>query len=215
MSLQQRIASTFAGRAFERPLFYQYPGGLRFELSRDGNAIQQFLQAHRSATAISADIFASNGPIVVCLRPFARCTMATNRFSFRELFRELRRAGVVLPRVREIWLDPVEEDDLDEEGMPEWWLTIAFEVPLEVLDCLLWCAFAIDFGIRPRPECSIRLIDLNRGVLVFPYDDRGMDVVGPNFQLLLALYQKHHSYLLQYDIEAMDATFAQTLQRDV
>ena len=50
---------------------------------------------------------------------------------------------------------------------------------------------------------------------MFPYDDRGMDVVGPNFQLLLALYQKHHSYLLQYDIEAMDATFAQTLQRDV
>lgn len=43
--------------------------------------------------------------------------------------------------------------------------------------------------------------------MVFPYDDRGMDVVGPNKNLLLQLYRQHHPYLLDYDRDAMDATF--------
>jgi hypothetical protein len=43
--------------------------------------------------------------------------------------------------------------------------------------------------------------------MVFPYDDRGMDVVGPNRSLLAGLYSKHHRYLLGHDLPAMKATF--------
>nr|WP_279564018.1 DUF3885 domain-containing protein [Pseudomonas koreensis] len=44
--------------------------------------------------------------------------------------------------------------------------------------------------------------------MVFPYDDRGMDVVGPNKNLLLQLYRLHHTYLLDYDRHTMDTTFS-------
>nr|WP_259641718.1 DUF3885 domain-containing protein [Pseudomonas salomonii] len=43
--------------------------------------------------------------------------------------------------------------------------------------------------------------------MIFPYDDRGMDVVGPNTDLLLQLYRHHHAYLLDYDRPVMDITF--------
>lgn len=44
--------------------------------------------------------------------------------------------------------------------------------------------------------------------MVFPYDDRGMDVAGPNKDLLSQLYHQHNIYLLDYDRCAMDNTFA-------
>jgi len=43
-------------------------------------------------------------------------------------------------------------------------------------------------------------------VMIFPYDDRGMDVVGPNTDLLLQLYRHHHAYLLDYNRPVMDTT---------
>ena len=45
MDLKHEIETIFEGRAFLRPLFYNYPGGLRFELAEGGTAIEQFLLA--------------------------------------------------------------------------------------------------------------------------------------------------------------------------
>ncbi|MGF6706520.1 hypothetical protein [Pseudomonas frederiksbergensis] len=42
MNLQRKIDEVFAGKAFERPLFYSCPGGLRFSLSEKGTAIELF-----------------------------------------------------------------------------------------------------------------------------------------------------------------------------
>jgi len=36
MNLELEIESIFEGKAFFRPLFYSYPGGLRFALSETG-----------------------------------------------------------------------------------------------------------------------------------------------------------------------------------
>jgi hypothetical protein len=41
MQLQKEIEAIFEGKAFLRPLFYSYPGGLRFELSEGGSAIEE------------------------------------------------------------------------------------------------------------------------------------------------------------------------------
>jgi hypothetical protein len=67
---------------------------------------------------------------------------------------------------------------------------------------------AKDFGaIQPRANCAVYLFNLPKRVMVFPYDDRGMDVVGANTELLLQLYQRHHAWLLDHDRAAMEATF--------
>lgn len=68
---------------------------------------------------------------------------------------------------------------------------------------------ARDFSaIQPKPNCILYLFNLKKHVMVFPYDDRGMDVVGPNKNLLLQLYRLHHTYLLDYDRHTMDTTFS-------
>ena len=202
-SIQSRIAETFDGKAFLRPLFYTYPGGLRFELSEGGSAITQFLCALQKATRICAGIFSAAEPITVCFRAHSY------GFSHRSAIRELRDVGIRIPRQREFWLElvPTDERCQDEDEEDEWWINLAFETTLDLLPNLLWCAFAQDFAIRPCPRCCVYLFELKTGVLVMPYDDRGMDVVGPNHTKLKALYDTFNANLLDYNRKAMQATF--------
>lgn len=204
MQLRSEIERVFEGKAFLRPLFYLYPEGLRFELSEGGSVINQFLLALRKAEGICADIFNTTQPFVPCLRFRAEAS----RFAHRKLLRELRSAGIRVSRNRSIWLEPVPFDDWFDEAVEEWWVNVAFEAPTSLVQSILWCAFASDFGsIRPSPRCQFYLFNIQDGVMVWPYDDRGMDVVGPNRPLLAKLYSSHRHHLLDHDLPAMQATF--------
>jgi hypothetical protein len=190
------IEETFLGRAFLRPLFYSYPGGLRFELSEGGHAIDQFLTAHHKATEICRDIFSGIDNLTICLRVYY---FQESAFTYRSTLRELANAGIKIPRSRSIWVEEIAEDCS---------LLVAFSASTTLLPRLLWCALSADFGlIHPRPLCSVYLFNLDAHVMAFPYDDRGMDVVGPNPSLLEGLYRKHSAYLLEHDREAMRASF--------
>lgn len=195
------IEETFLGRAFLRPLFYSYPGGLRFELSEGGHAIDQFLTAHHKASEICRDAFSGNDNLTICLRVHY---FQESKFAYRSTLRDLADAGIKIPRSRSIWLEEVAEDCS---------LLVAFSASTTALPRLLWCALSADFGsIRPRPLCSVYLFNLDAGVMAFPYDDRGMDVVGPNSNLLERLYRKHSAYLLEHDIKAMKESFDSSSQ---
>lgn len=204
MSIRAEIERIFGGRSFERPLFYSYPGGLRFALSEGGTAIEQLVCSITKASAVCEDIFDEGRLPILCLRRRA----GKSKYAHRKQLRELHNADIRVPRDRSIWLEPVPKDDRFDEGVEEWWINIAFSLPLGQVKNALWCALSVDLGpIRPRPGCLVYLFSLEGGVMVFPYDDRGMDVVGPNVELLRTLYMKHYSLLLPYDLAAMQETF--------
>jgi len=208
VNLHLEIERIFTDQAFARPLFYSCPGGLRFELSETGGMIEQFLLALRKSTEICADIFNGESTLVTCLRFHS----VGQRFAHRPLLQSLHSAGVEIPSERSIWSERTDPDDWFCEGEPEYWINLAFETPARLLQALLWCALAADFeAIAPNPRCAVYLFNLKAGVMVFPYDDRGMDVVGPNKALLSRLYHRHQTYLLDYDRPAMDADFAGSL----
>ncbi|UVL38711.1 DUF3885 domain-containing protein [Pseudomonas sp. B21-040] len=206
MNLQLEIERIFGGEAFARPLFYSYPGGLRFELSETGGVIEQFLTALRKSTKICSDVFLADATFVACLRIHS----CRNRFAHRPVIHALRSAGIFIPAECMVWSEEIDPEEWCSEIEPEYWINIAFEAPVTLLQAFLWCALATDFAeIKPRPNCVFYLFNLKKQVMVFPYDDRGMDVVGPNKDLLSQLYRQHHTYLLDYDRHEMDATFAE------
>jgi hypothetical protein len=206
VNLRNFIETTFDGRAFCRPLFYNYPGGLRFELSEGGTAIEQFLLAIQKAREICGDLFKPSDTIIVCLR--RHTTQNESAFSLRPALSDLKEAGVTIPRERSIWTDPLERGDWFDENDAEFWFNVAFKIPNSLIQNLLWCAFAKDFGsIRPNPHGMVYFFNLEKRVMVFPYDDRGMDAVGPNHALLNSVFQKNRRYLLEYDLATMLQTF--------
>jgi hypothetical protein len=207
MHIRDRIESIFLGKAFDRPLFYSYPLGVRFELSERGTAIEQFLQAMTKATEICRDIF-TDRQMLVCWRIHHHAD-TTNR-DYRDRVRALSQLQIKIPRERFIWTEEVAPADRwdDESDGAEWWVNLAFYLPIELIQNILWSPLAGDFAsIRPQVGASVYLFDLERGLIVFPYDDRGMDVVGNDRQFLTHLYHKYDRYLLDYDREVMAKYF--------
>jgi hypothetical protein len=205
VNLQIEIERIFGNNTFARPLFYSYPGGLRFELSEPGGVVDQFLTALRKATKICNDIFHGEDELVVCLRAYSDAS----HFIHRPELRALRSAGILIPTTRSIWREDIAADEWCSADQPEYWINLAFKLPICHLETLLWGALAKDLApIQPQFNCILYLFNLPQGVVVFPYDDRGMDVVGPNETLLRQLYCQHQEYLLDYDRAEMDSTFA-------
>lgn len=202
MMTREQIEVAIGSEAFTRPTFYSNPGGLRFELSEDGSAVQQFLTALRKASDICHDIFDPDHNLTVCLSVY----LDGSNFSYRDTLCSLARVGLGVPRARSMWL--IMEEDPSIGGQPLRVLHVAFTVARELLDCILWCALGTDLGIRPCPRLrAVYLLSQEQQVLVHPYDDRGMDVVGKNHELLAKLYKRYGSYLLDYDRQIMERTF--------
>jgi hypothetical protein len=194
------------GHSYRDALFYNFPGGLRFELSEGGSPLDQVLVALRKATVICDDVFARDEVILLHLQTFA----PPSRFRLRAKIRELRLAGVDIPKVRDVWLEK-EEDAAADDDDDRYWINCAFEVPAAKLQNMLWSAFTTDFGpLRPNPNCRVYLLNTNRGIVVHPYDDRGMDIISQSKSALAGLYERHSDLLLDYDMEAMHKTFARS-----
>lgn len=208
MSFREQIGSTFDGMAFKRPLFYSYGGGLRFELSEGGHYLNQFLTAHRKGMEICSRIFSAGEPITICVQIFGGKSL----LSCLSTIRALSELGLYPDGDKEHWAETDADWAGDDSYADNLWHYMAYELPSERLLNALWCAFSSDFGtIAPRAHASIYLFNLKEQIMVNPYDDRGMDIVGTNKPLLTRLYNEFNTYLLEYDREAMDATFSSKL----
>ena len=199
MSLRDELRRVFGPAALEWGLFYRNAPALRFELSDEGSYIQMFTRAYDRAREIVAAALPGTGELVIILsRPGGGGFLA-----HLSAFRALRDCGIRVPRAFESW---------SETTGPEWEHEprgfLAFTGGREMLIPLLWGAVAADIGIRPRLRCEVYLADLARGILVHPYDDRGMDVVGPDHALLRDLHGRFDAWLQEHDRARMDGFFA-------
>jgi hypothetical protein len=202
MRIQESIYNSFSSSILERPVFYSNPGGLRFELSTGGTYLDQFLTAHNKANEICSYIFRNINSFILCISFYGN----EIPLNCLKLARQLKEAELWPKIKKEHWFTPEEDPDEDEDTYGLHY--IAFEISTDYLVNVLWCALSSDFGvIKPSPLCSFHLFDLTNKVHIFPYDDRGMDIVGPNHKLLEKLYFKFEKYLLDYDLEAMKETF--------
>jgi hypothetical protein len=145
LTIRSDIESTFRGELFQRPLFYSYHQALRFKLSDKGSSIERFLCALDRALAVSKSVFALNDTLTVCVRTWSY----DSQFSHRQTIKEFRNAGIKVLKPRCIWAQKNDDED-------PICINVAFVLSASLLQNLLWCAIATDFGfIRPSPRCSI------------------------------------------------------------
>ena len=197
-TIRETLLRVFGPDALRGGLFYHHEGALRFELSGDSGRVLMFTRAYDRARAILGRAFADSPRVVAVLSFFGEGPLRAHL----SVFRALRECGVRVPNSRAAWTEVL---DGDEE--PEPWTRVAFEVDADDRLRLLWGALAKDIGIRPRLRCHVYLADPERGVLAYPYDDRGMDLIGPGKALLKEIYAELDDWLLDYDRATMDAYF--------
>lgn len=191
------IESVFGPHALTSPIFYLNPGGLRFELSAGGSYIHQFITAQIKAREICNFIFEGIDEILLCCEYFGKYDQS----GLLSVARSLKEIELWPQATKEYWFVPEADNDILGQHI------IAFKISMKYLDNILWSNISSDLGVRPSASCRLHMFDFNRSIHVFPYDDRGMDVVGPNHDMLKKVYLKYYHYLLDSDIDSMKETF--------
>lgn len=202
MNKKESIYKTFSLTALDLPIFYSNPGGLRFELSTGGSYLHQFFTAHKKASEICEYLFDDLKTITLCVDYFGDespidCLSIAKTLKSIELWPTVK---------KEHWFIPEKEQDEDNK-VPYGKHYISYEISTELLDNILWSNLSSDLNIQPSPGCRLHMFDFKNQIHIWPYDDRGMDIVGPNHSLLKKLYHKFKHYLLDYEIEVMRNTF--------
>lgn len=201
---REALHALFGPDAFAFGLFYAHAPALRFELSRGGHRLDQFEQAWDRAREIAGHALDDARELVVV----ASGSGDSPSEILRPLVRSLHDCGVPPGRVRAWWTEPHPHGDVPDPFDVR--VFLAFACERSALHRLLWSALAVDLGVRPRLAGELYVADPARGILLHPYDDRGMDVIaaGAGRALLAELYHRFGAYLLDYDRARMDAFFA-------
>jgi hypothetical protein len=74
-------------------------------------------------------------------------------------------------------------------------------------DILLWSNIASDIGVKPNAPVHSKLVDVARGVTVYAYDDRGMDITALSADPIAELYTRFDAWLADGERPRMSEAF--------
>lgn len=202
--MRERIEAQFGDLALDFALFYNHEESLRFKLSSSSSYIEMFLQAYNRAKSLIDFVFQDRDTVSVCLA----FNGAGGYLAHLSIFRALKDCQINIPKEHSTWQKDYQEyDELHHEEYLVTRTFICFEIGKPEIPKLLWGTLANELGIRPRSQCDLYLFDLNTDVLVHPYDDRGMDIIGSNRELLKRTYDKFNEWLPECDRQKIMAYF--------
>ncbi len=188
------------------------PFSLRFELSDGehvGRQVTKFINSFERARAL-ARLALPGERIVGIIAGFPEPSLMAGA-EWREwttgtAFDHLTNLGVPSDACLASWTGYWWHCDIDDPEM-ELWEQRAVMLSWEQADILLWNQVGQDLGIAPRAPVQAKLVDLERGICVNAYDDRGMDITAIERAPLEALYAERNDWLLDYDRARMAAVF--------
>lgn len=210
MDAIEAIDAGFGWRGFPDAMFYEATFGLRFELGGDLDiGPVRFLRALDRARAVAAELFSRSEMLCAFVSIYGG-QRSTRRQSVG--LQQLQCMGFRYPFGPASKVPLNDEDHIAEFGDDVFrhWYAAPFAKDDAAMAALLWASVAREMGIRPNARWigRIHIADLQNRLALTAYDDRGMDVVGPERQALVPLYRKFNAWLLDYGRLEMDAKFS-------
>ena len=173
--------------------------------------VPRFVQAFGRARRIAHDAFQMSQRVVAIVA----CSSDTTQDLFapaEDGLAALRDAGfngaVIAEWKAPFWPDREEEE---EAQPPAIWRVFDVTDDPAGRDVLIWCSVSYESAITPKAPALSYLADLDRGVLAYVYDDRGMDLTALERDTLLTLYRERKDWLLDYDRARIDEAFGASL----
>lgn len=200
--------SLLLGPDWERDLLAS-PYRLRFELSQGDSDVTMFTRSYDRARALARAALPSEELVgVIAAYPDPRRELGAKRLGWTTgtAFGHLEEMGVPTGSPLSSWSGHFWPDDAsDGEAKP--WVHRAVRLTWDQADILLWNQIAHDIGLMPQAPVVSKLVDLERGVSVNAYDDRGMDVTAVTKAPVAGLYKQFDTWLLDYDRPRMAEAF--------
>jgi hypothetical protein len=186
------------------------PYRLRFELNQGGRYVTMFTRAYDRARCLARAALRSERVMAVIAdfpNPSAEFVAARRGGLGRAAYDVLNEMGVPTTPTEATWTGYAYPHDEEDDGLRPCEHR-AVLVTWDQADILLWNQIAHDIGITPQAPVQSKLVDVERGVTVYAYDDRGMDITAFGPDPIAELYSRFDAWLLDYDRERMSDAFA-------
>ncbi|HET9159503.1 MAG TPA: DUF3885 domain-containing protein [Caulobacteraceae bacterium] len=189
--------------------FWQSPYALRFDLGAGGENINMFSTAYdRARTLARAALTGRDVVAIVAAYPDSNAELAAERKGWTQgsAFELLAAMGAPTDRAIAEWPGywwPGAESDPDETP----WVHRALRLTWPQADVLLWNQLAHDLGVTPQAPVQSKLVDLERGVCVNAYDDRGMDIIGLSKPAVSHLFVEFSDWLNAHSRPGINEAF--------
>jgi hypothetical protein len=181
------------------------PYRLRFELNQGGRYVNMFTSSYDRARCLARAALPSEQVIaVIAANPDPSKELGARRrgWNRRAAYDVLGEMGVPTIVSEATWMGFIYPD---EEVRP--WEHRAVSVTWDQADILIWNQIAHDMGVMPQAPVLSTLVDVERGVTVYAYDDRGMDITALSPDPIVEVYTRFDTWLLDYDRPRMSEAF--------
>ena len=205
------MSAVTIGNCWAEP-FGSSPFRLRFELGGETDGVKapvpRFLQAFGRARTVVDDTFLPSECVLAVVGCWPQPTL--DLFApAADGFGALGQAGFTATPVGE-WKGPHPRygmPDDDEEQKNATWKAYDITEQVAARDVIIWCAVAYEMAVTPKAPVVSFMVDLQRGILVHVYDDRGMDVIALKRDPLAEIYRTRNEWLLDHDRGRMIEAF--------
>ncbi len=189
------------------------PYRLRFELNQsEPTYVNMFTGSYDRARRLAREALGADNVFAVLAanpRPQHPFGITRQDWATGPAFQRLAAMGVDTDEAEAVWSGYVwKDDERDPKAKP--WTHRAVRLSWDDADILLWNQVAQDMGIYPQAPVVAKLVNLERAVSVYAYDDRGMDITALRPEPIARLHQDFDSWLLDYDRPRMSEVFQGT-----
>lgn len=208
MKLSEYLEKYFPGLEIKQPLFYNWDYGIRFEIGyldvwqdkKRGILNDLYLKtAFVRAKKIFEFLFKPEDEVIVVCQRYSDGRQKIKKRSF--CYRNIKHySSVESVKIRNLY------DDCEPVRKKEHWHRKVFYTQCKYIDYMdfLYRSIRYDFGFG---GVEVYFINVTRHLIYNNYDDRGLDVIASNVEVLRPLYEKYNEWILDYDRERIDKIF--------
>ncbi|MED4213453.1 DUF3885 domain-containing protein [Priestia megaterium] len=199
------IEENFIDADIKKPLFYNFPIGIRFELGNPNQVLQKnyMKQVYERSLTLFEEIFDENDEMYLMV--YANRNICDKKKT--QIFNHFLKEKSLKYNIGYKKLPFVHYED------DERWETRQFILKCKKHDLyykrLLTAIANMDTlnvpAIKQDNECYF--VNIDKGIIFHMYDDRGLDVVAKSIKTIEPLYTNYKNWILSYDREEIDSLF--------
>jgi hypothetical protein len=211
-TLNSYLNNNFKSLKLQSPLFYSWDVGIRFEVGPsdievwkdfDNEVINNkyFSIASEKAIKIFDHIFHNQDKIIFVYQRFSDGRKKINKRSYiLQQINDLGSKHIYYSNIKDIY-------ELDKKGYCFKRLAVDLYKDEINYQSILEGVINSDFRRRPSIHGDCFFINKSKNIILYLYDDRGMDIIAKDKTSLESLYSKFNKWIIDYDREKIDAVF--------
>lgn len=198
------MAENFKGLKIKQPLFYNWDNGLRFNLQvGQTDTDEYFVEVVKRATTLFKAVFNPTDKVIFILIDFRwkRRKIRISNYCFRQI-KGLKKSEVSYSKVKGLY-EPNTRTEIRNVA------TIKLQADRINISNILTAISHVDFPPRqPRLKFlsseEVFIINVDKRLIFNMYDDRGLDIIAKDKEILKPVYREFNEWILDYDREKIN-----------